>query len=298
MSSLHVDGGPGGASLRWTHRVALLAVILGVGAGLSLHLRAQRVSAWWVPFVLLLASHGMIIGGIATLLAHPHGAEARASAGHAGNHEHGERSAVIRTPRIYDWLVRFLTLGGEGRFRRRTLDLAELRAGDAVLDVGCGTGTLLLEVAARVGASGAAHGIEPSDEMVEHARRKTQAQGVAATIQQGTADHLPFPDCSYDVVLCTLVLHHLPPSMQADAIREMSRVLRPGGRIVIADLHRPRRLAAVGALITLFHAFRGHATAPNWERLTLLLEDGGVRRVARHSVWGGAVDLMVGRKGS
>lgn len=279
-------------------RVVLAAVVLALGAGLSLHLHAQQVSYWWLPFALLVITHGMVIGGIAFLIAQRHKARQGVSAVPAeccGGHEHGAQSKVIRTPRLYDWLVRVLTLGGERKFRRRTLDLAGLQAGETVLDVGCGTGTLLIEAAKRVGASGAAYGIEPSSEMVAQARRKAKAQGVAVDVREGSADRLPFPDASFDVAFCTLVLHHLPDAMQTVAIGEMRRVLRPGGRIVIADLERPKTIRVALSLITLFHKVGSRATAPDWQNVELLLEQHDFQTVSKHALLGGAVSVIVGR---
>src|SRR5262245_47135714 len=62
--------------------------------------------------------------------------------------------------------------------------------------------------------------------------------GVNANFVEGSADHLAFPDASFDVVFCTLMLHHLPSPMQLGTIAEMRRVLRPEGRIVIVDMQR------------------------------------------------------------
>src|SRR5207247_2407714 len=153
------------------------------------------------------------ISGIAWL-ATPHRRNQDDAAARRAGHEHGDHSHVLRNPRAYDWLARAITLGGERKFRRRTLDLAELHSGDTVLDVGCGTGTLLIEAAKRVGPSGSTHGLDRSAEMIAHARRKAAAQGVAANFVEGSADRLGFPDASFEVVFCTLMLHHLPAPTQ------------------------------------------------------------------------------------
>lgn len=289
---------PSAKSNRFPRAAAALALV-ALGGGVSLHLHANHVSHWWLPLVLLVVAHGAIIGGIAWLIARHRRRNGSSTnpAGRCENHEHGEHSVVIRTPRRYDWLVRALTLGGERKFRRRTLDLAELRSGETVLDVGCGTGTLLIEAARRVGPAGSVHGIEMSAEMVAHARRKAKAQAVTLNVLEGSADRLPFPDASFDVVFCTMVLHHLPPAMQVAAIGEMRRVLRSEGRIVIVDLERPKTIAAALSLVTLFHKIGSHATAPDWQHVELLLNQQGVRCVGRHTIWGGAVSITVGRNG-
>src|SRR5262245_53002177 len=149
------------------------------------------------------------------------------------------------------------TLGQETKLRQWTLDLADLQPGHVLLDVGCGTGTLLLAAARRVGPSGAVHGIEPSPAMVAHARRKAAASRMPLQVVAGSAGSLPYPPEAFDVVCCTLVLHHLPAGMREEAIREMRRVLRPGGRVVPVDWQRPRSL--VRALVSpLFPVYLLH----------------------------------------
>jgi ubiquinone/menaquinone biosynthesis C-methylase UbiE len=250
--------------------------------------------------VLLVLAHGAIISAMVWLVARlRHGP--RSAATHSvesrNDHHHGEHSMVIRNPRSYDWLVRFVALGGERKFRERTLDLAELQPGETVLDVGCGTGTLLIEAAKRVGPSGAVHGIEPSSAMVAHARRKAEAEGVTIDAQEGSADRLPYGDASFDVVFCTMVLHHLPGPMHATAIAEMCRVLCPNGRLVLVDLQRPKTLSAMLSLVTLIHNLGSHASAPDWQNVAQLLTQHGLQPVSQHSMWGGAVCAVVARRG-
>jgi ubiquinone/menaquinone biosynthesis C-methylase UbiE len=286
------------AKPRRFRRAAAALVVVAVGAAVSLHLLVIHVSYWWLPLVVVLVlAHAAIIGGIAWLMTRRRHNHQDASASHAG-HEHGDHSHVLRNPRAYDWLARAVTLGGEGKFRRRTLDLAELHSGDAVLDVGCGTGTLLIEAATRVVPSGSMQGIDRSPEMLAHARRKAAAQGVTANFVEGSANRLPFPDASFDVVLCTLMLHHLPALMQMATIGEMRRVLRPGGRMVIVDLQPPKTVTAMISVIALFHVFhqaRSRGNAPDWQKIEELLTQLGVQLVSRGEIWGGTVRALVGR---
>ena len=275
-------------------RLAGLVVIL-LGAAASLHLYAHHVAHWWLPFVLLLLAHGAIISAVVWLLARHH--RGSMSDAHACEHAHEPASLLLHTPRFYDWLVWFLALGRERKFRERILDLAELRTGDAILDVGCGTGTLLRQGARRIGPTGSAQGVEASPEMVAYARHQAQAEQLPVDFIQGSADQLPFPDGTFDVVFCTLVLHHLPAAMQNAALREMCRVLRRegGGRLVLVDMARPPKLAAALSLVTLFHRARAHHAPPDWAAIEQLLKDQGLQSLEVHRIWGGTLRIVVAR---
>jgi ubiquinone/menaquinone biosynthesis C-methylase UbiE len=147
----------------------------------------------------------------------------------------GERSNVIRWARGYDFLVWALMLGRERTFREKTLDLARLAEGESVLDVGCGTGTLAIAAKYRVGTLGKVTGIDASPEMIGRATKKARKQGVEVHFQTAAAQSLPFQDAAFDVVLSTVMLHHLPDDARAMCISEIRRVLRPGGRFLAID---------------------------------------------------------------
>jgi ubiquinone/menaquinone biosynthesis C-methylase UbiE len=147
----------------------------------------------------------------------------------------GEGSRIIHWARGYDLLVWALMLGRERTFRERTLDLARLATGESVLDVGCGTGTLTIAAKHRVGPLGTVTGVDASPEMIARARKKTRKEGVAVNFQMATAQSLPFRDAAFDVVLSSVMLHHLPDDARALCISEIRRVLRPGGRFLAID---------------------------------------------------------------
>lgn len=161
---------------------------------------------------------------------------------------HGETAPqtagkVIRWAFWYDMLVGTLLLGKERHIRRLTADLANLQPGDRILDVGCGTGTLTIEARRRVGAAGSARGIDAAPEMVARARRKAAAAGVDVAFQVAAVERLPYPDGQFDVVLSSLMLHHLPPQLRRPAFAEIRRVLKPGGRLLVVDFQQPQRAA-------------------------------------------------------
>jgi len=138
---------------------------------------------------------------------------------------------------FYDWGCRKAGLGP--RFRQETIRQAALRPGERVLDVGCGTGVLTRLAAEAAGTSGKAIGIDPAPKMILRARKNASAQRSGAEFRLSVIEDLPFEDNSFDCVLSSLMLHHLPPDLKLLGLGEVKRVLRPGGRLVLVDIGRP-----------------------------------------------------------
>jgi demethylmenaquinone methyltransferase/2-methoxy-6-polyprenyl-1,4-benzoquinol methylase/phosphoethanolamine N-methyltransferase len=150
---------------------------------------------------------------------------------------------VIRWARFYDFIMKVITLGRESKFRRKILEIADLQAGNRVLDVGCGTGTLTLLAADQVAADIEAYGIDPAPEMIARAQLKASRIGNNAKFTVGVIEALDFPDKSMDVVFCTLVFHHLPDDkLQQTALREIRRVLVAGGRLILVDFGAEKQI--------------------------------------------------------
>jgi ubiquinone/menaquinone biosynthesis C-methylase UbiE len=146
---------------------------------------------------------------------------------------------VIHWALGYDVLVRVLSLGGERAYREKTLELAGLKAGESVLDMGCGTGTLAIAAKHRVGATGRVYGIDASPEMIARARKKAKKGAAEITFENALVENLPFQNAHFDVVLCTTVLHHLPDKARRECLGEVRRVLKPGGRFLAVDFGGP-----------------------------------------------------------
>lgn len=152
------------------------------------------------------------------------------------------KGLILRShARYYDVVARLVSLGHRGSLHERLVDLAGLAADERVLDVGCGTGSLALLAKARVGAGGVVHGIDASKEMLERASRKARRRRVQLDLQIASVEALPFPDRSVDVVFSTLMLHHLARPVRRKCVGEMARVLRIGGRVLVADFQTPAR---------------------------------------------------------
>jgi ubiquinone/menaquinone biosynthesis C-methylase UbiE len=147
------------------------------------------------------------------------------------------QGSVWNWARSYDLLIGLVTFGRERAFRRRIADLVRLHPGEAVLDVGCGTGTLAIVARERVGAPpGYVTGIDPSVQMIARARRKAERASLPIDFQVGVIEHLSFLDQSFDVVLSTFMMHHLPDDLKRQGLAEIARVLKPGGRLLVLDL--------------------------------------------------------------
>jgi len=114
--------------------------------------------------------------------------------------------------------------------------LVEAAGRGDVLDLGCGSGTLAVELA-RAGAR--VVGIDGDEDMLRRAAAKAEAARVELSLRAGLADAIPLEDGAVDVVVCSLLWHHLVPADRSVGLIECRRVLRPGGRLLIADWGRP-----------------------------------------------------------
>ena len=172
---------------------------------------------------------------------------------------HKSGSYVIHWAAGYDRLLSVVSLGREGKFRTRIVEAAELRPGQRVLDVGCGTGTLVLAAATAVGAEGSVEGIDPSPEMIARAQSKATSGGYSARFQEASIESLPYPDGCFDAVLSSLMFHHLSESQENAGLAEIHRVLAPGGRLTIVDFvgggPRLHRLALFASSFSSAHEF-------------------------------------------
>ena len=152
-----------------------------------------------------------------------------------------------------DASVALLTLGRGSALRDRTIKLASVTPGEAVLDVGCGTGEIAMRAKARSGPSGVVAGIDPSPEMVAVARQKSARAGLEIDYRQAVVEALPYEAAAFDVVMSSMMWHHLPDDLKPRAVGEMRRVLKPGGRLVVVDIQRPTSTLGRLAPVWLLH---------------------------------------------
>ena len=140
---------------------------------------------------------------------------------------------------VYDLMNSAMTAGLHHEWRQRAVERAEVGPGSDALDVCCGTGDLSFELRRRIGADGRVVGCDFSEPMLEQARRKSGELGLPVEFGWADALDLPYGDASFDAVTVGFGARNLADLGRG--IAEMARVLRPGGRLVILEITRPRR---------------------------------------------------------
>jgi ubiquinone/menaquinone biosynthesis C-methylase UbiE len=180
---------------------------------------------------------------------------------------------------LYDRVMALTMREPRWRPQLATAVLDGLGDGDVVVDIGCGTATQAIDLAARRPGVRVI-GVDGDPQILDLARAKPGAERVE--LREGDATALPIADGSAAAVICSLLLHHLPPEPKLAALREARRVIRPGGALHIADWGRPADpLARAGfAVLQLFDGREGtrdHRTG----RLPAIVAQAGFGQVAR-----------------
>jgi ubiquinone/menaquinone biosynthesis C-methylase UbiE len=179
---------------------------------------------------------------------------------------------VLHKATGYDLLLWLVTRGREQAFREKMLQFAHLQPGEAVLDVGCGTGTLAILAKRQVGSAGDVCGIDASPEMIARAQKKAGKARVDVSFNEAFAQALPFPDARFDVVVTTVMLHHLPEKARAELAREIRRVLKPGGRVLAIDFSGKGKERKT--FLDHIHRRHGHV---DFKEIIALFRDAGLR---------------------
>jgi ubiquinone/menaquinone biosynthesis C-methylase UbiE len=180
--------------------------------------------------------------------------------------------------RVYDPVVALTSR--EGAFKRRLLEHARIKDGESVLDLACGTGTLAVETKQRA-PKARVSALDADPVVLERARAKAAAADVDIKFETGVSTELPYENRSFDVVLTTLFFHHLTDEAKLDTGEEVFRVLRQGGRLLMADWGRPQdpvmRMAVLS--VQLLDGFR--TTSSNVRgRIPEMLREAGLKRVS------------------
>jgi ubiquinone/menaquinone biosynthesis C-methylase UbiE len=147
--------------------------------------------------------------------------------------------ATLHKASQYDIHTSLLGLGVNRSNSRMVIEMATIKPGDKVLDVGCGSGNLTLTAKSYVGKSGSAFGIDAASEMIDVAKKKASRFRQDAVFEVGLIEQIPYLDATFDVVISRLVIHHLPADLKRRGFAEIFRVLKPGGLVFVADFKPP-----------------------------------------------------------
>lgn len=150
--------------------------------------------------------------------------------------EHDRHSGRMQSW-AYEVLANTWYFGQRARIWDQLVAVSGAQPGEEVLDIGCGTGYFARRIAPVIGPAGRMVGIDPSPAALDYAAAHSPPNCI---FQVAHAEKLPFIDASFDMVVSSLTFHHIETDHRCDAVQEMFRVLRPGGRLCIADIRPPR----------------------------------------------------------
>lgn len=200
------------------------------------------------------------------------------------------KGQTIRWAHLYDPIVRLALLGQDKALRKMTIKMAQIKPGDRVLDAGCGTGDLTIAAKVRAGSTGKVFGIDAAPEMVEASLSKAAMASLDIEFRVGLIESLPFPNDYFDVVLSSLMMHHLPDDLKHKGLAEIYRVLKPGGHLIVVDMNRPTVFP-----IKILTAFLVHEKMDTGAQdLPLMMNEVGFSQIESKNTWFGLLGFVRG----
>ncbi|MBI3600163.1 MAG: class I SAM-dependent methyltransferase [Nitrospinae bacterium] len=174
-------------------------------------------------------------------------------------------------------------LGFGRRFRLGIIQSLNLTGAERILDAGCGTGTSLLMVK-KLYPEVAAEGLDPDEKALAIAREKSLKNNVSVILHGGIMDDMPFENNTFDVVVSSLVFHHLEKGAKIASLRECLRVLKPKGRMLLVDFGPPGHSPVSRILSKIFSLFESIEDGREGKIPLLMLDVGfsGVNEVGRY----------------
>ena len=212
----------------------------------------------------------------------------------------------------YDVMNDLMSLGMHRAWKAYTVLVANVKEGQFVLDIAGGTGDLALAFAPKVGVTGQVVHTDINEAMLREGRNRLLDAGVSLSTLVCDAEHLPFPDAHFDLVTVAFGLRNM--THKDAALREMNRVLKPGGKLLVLEFSKVAQplekiydwysfkvLPRLGKLVAnddssyqyLAESIRMH---PGQDALKTLMQKGGFGHVDYHNMSGGVVALHVGIK--
>ena len=212
----------------------------------------------------------------------------------------------------YDVMNDLMSMGLHRAWKAFTVLVANVKDGDSVLDIAGGTGDLALAFAPKVGLSGKVVHTDINEAMLREGRNRLLDAGVSVPTLVCDAEHLPFPDAHFDVLTVAFGLRNM--THKDAALREMNRVLKPGGKLLVLEFSKVAKplekiydwysfkvLPKIGKLVAnddssyqyLAESIRMH---PDQDELKTLMHKGGFGHVDYHNMTGGVAALHVGIK--
>jgi ubiquinone/menaquinone biosynthesis C-methylase UbiE len=182
---------------------------------------------------------------------------------------------------LYDPLVQLI--GGD-EARQALLDQASIRPNERMLDLGCGTGTFVVLIK-QLHPGVEVVGIDPDPKALARAGEKAKRAGLSIQLDRGFSDQLPYADASFDRVFSAFMFHHLAEGEQTATMREVRRVLKPGGSLHLLDFSAPDA-GATSFVSRLFHS-HGRMAANSRDQILAYMNEAGLadpKEVGRRSM--------------
>lgn len=201
---------------------------------------------------------------------------------------------MAKAAAVYDWVQPFVTLGQETKLNHWVADSLALDGEEYVLDIGCGTGLLTVAIAERYPRATVV-GIDASKPMIRVANRKRRRDN--CNYRQALAEELPYDAETFDAVTSALFFHHVDRELKVRCLCEVLRVLKPGGRLIVADMDRPYTALGRAMSVVAWRLFRQPEIKENMDGIMRsLIPEAGFVDMVELARFSGYISVLSARK--